>query len=334
MESTSLDQAVESLLSPAPEDTGGDNLSEAVEEITEPEDDGQGEEIEAVAESDDDAEEEASSEQDDEEYDLEDVEVDDEDPVEAQAEDTKLITIKVDGKEEHWTLDQLKQSAAGQAAINKRFQEAAELRKQVEQDQAALQQHQKQFVEFQQRTQQGGLQAPNPPSRELFESDPIGYMEEKLKYDEAKTAYDQNMHQLQGMQNQQMQVNREAEQAYLHEQAQVLQEYIPEITDPKKGQQIKDALVDTGVFYGYSAEEMQGIRDARAVRALNDAMKYRQLVAKKKSVQAKSNKARPVVKAGAKKRQVGNDANRKKAQQRLQKTGSIDDALNLIIGDS
>ena len=103
MESTTLDQAVESLLSPAPENTGGDNLSEAVDQITEPEDDGQGEEIEAVAESDDDAEEEASSEQDDEEYDLEDVEVDDEDPVEAQAEDTKLIPIKVDGKEEHWT---------------------------------------------------------------------------------------------------------------------------------------------------------------------------------------------------------------------------------------
>ena len=101
MESTTLDQAVESLLSPAPEDTGGDNLSEAVDEITEPEDDDQGEEIEAVAESDDDAEQEASSEQDDEEYDLEDVDVDDEDPVEA-TEDTKLIPIKVDGKEEHW----------------------------------------------------------------------------------------------------------------------------------------------------------------------------------------------------------------------------------------
>ena len=41
MESTSLDQAVNSLLSPAPEDTGGDNLSEAVDQITETEDDDQ-----------------------------------------------------------------------------------------------------------------------------------------------------------------------------------------------------------------------------------------------------------------------------------------------------
>ena len=131
-----------------------------------------------------------------------------------------------------------------------------------------------------------------------------------------------------------MQAQQVTNNEYLQEQAKILQEYIPEITDPQKGQQIKDALVDIGVFYGYSAEEMQGVTDARAVRALNDARKYRELVAKKKSVQVKSNKAKPVLKAGAKKRQVGNDANRKKAQQRLQKTGSIDDALNLIIGDS
>ena len=333
MESTTLDQAVESLLSPAPEDTGGDNLSEAVDEITEPEDDGQGEEIEAVAESDDDAEQEASSEQDDEEYDLEDVEVDDEDPVEA-TEDTKLIPIKVDGKEEHWTLDQLKQSAAGQAAINKRFQEAAEIRKNLEQQHAALQQQQEQFVRLRQQEAEGGFIKPEPPSRELFESDPIGYMEEKLEYDEDLAQYNQNMLQVQAMESRKMQNNRVAEQAYLYEQAQVLQKFIPEISDPKKGQQIKDALVETGVSYGFSAEEMQGVTDARYVRALNDARKYRDLVAKRKSGQTKAGKPSPMLKAGAKKRQDGNVANRKKAQQRLQKTGSIDDALNLIIGDS
>ena len=197
-----------------------------------------------------------------------------------------------------------------------------------------MQQQQAQIVQLHQQATQGGLQAPTPQSRELFESDPIGYMEEKLKYDEAKTQYDQNVFQLQGVQKQRMQAQQEAHQAYLQEQAQVLQEYIPEIVDPKKGQGLKDALVETGVSYGFSAEEMQAVTDARYVRALNDARKYRELVAKKKSVQTKSNKARPVVKAGAKKRQDGNAATRKKAQQRLQKTGSIDDALNLIIGDS
>ena len=322
MESTTLDDAVESLLAPSEETSEDNNFDAAVDAMIEPDDD-QTEEIEVADEEQDDVE--ASSD----EYD--DVEIDDEDLVEAQAEDTNLIPVKVDGKEEMWTLDQLKQSAAGQAAINKRFQEAAEARKQIEQRAAALQQQQQQLLQLHQQAQNGGLQAPTPPTRELFESDPIGYMEEKLKYDEAKAQYDQNMFQLQNVQKQRMQAQQEAHQAYLQEQAQVLTQHIPEIADPQKGEAIKNALVDTGVSYGFTAEEMQAVTDARYVRALNDARKYRELVAKRKSAQSKGEKARPMVKSGAKKRQDSNVATRKKAQTRLQKTGSIDDALSLIL---
>ena len=322
MESTTLDDAVESLLAPSEETSEDNNFDEAVDAMIEPDDD-QTEEVEVADEEQDDVE--ASSD----EYD--DVEIDDEDLVEAQAEDTNLIPVKVDGKEEHWTLDQLKQSAAGQAAINKRFQEAAEARKQIEQQATALQQQQQQLLQLHQQAQNGGLQAPTPPTRELFESDPIGYMEEKLKYDEAKAQYDQNMFQLQNVQKQRMQAQQEAHQAYLAEQAQVLTQYIPEISDPEKGEAIKNALVETGVSYGFTAEEMQGVTDARYVRALNDARKYRELVAKRKSAQSKGEKARPMVKSGAKKRQDSSVATRKKAQQRLQKTGSMEDALSLIL---
>ena len=322
MESTTLDDAVESLLAPSEETSEDNNFDEAVDAMIEPDDD-QTKEVEVADEEQDDVE--ASSD----EYD--DVEIDDEDLVEAQAEDTNLIPVKVDGKEEMWTLDQLKQSAAGQAAINKRFQEAAEARKQIEQRAAALQQQQQQLLQLHQQAQNGGLQAPTPPTRELFESDPIGYMEEKLKYDEAKAQYDQNMFQLQNVQKQRMQAQEQAHQAYLQEQAQVLTKFIPEIADPQKGEAIKNALVDTGVSYGFTAEEMRAVTDARYVRALNDARKYRELVAKRKSAQSKGEKARPMVKSGAKKRQDSNVATRKKAQTRLQKTGSIDDALSLIL---
>jgi hypothetical protein len=321
MESTTLEQAAESLLAPSEETSEGSNFDEAVDAMIEPDDD-QTEEVEVADDEQNDVE--ASSD----EYD--DVEIDDEDLVEA-TEDTNVFSVKVDGKEEQWTLDQLKQSAAGQAAINKRFQEAAEARKQIEQQEAALQQQQQQLLQLHQQAQNGGLQAPTPPTRELFESDPIGYMEEKLKYDEAKAQYDQNMFQLQNVQKQRMQAQEQAHQAYLQEQAQVLTQYIPEIADPEKGEAIKNALVDTGVSYGFTAEEMQGVTDARYVRALNDARKYRELVAKRKSAQSKGEKARPVVKAGAKKRVDSNAVTRKKAQARLQKTGSINDALSLIL---
>ena len=321
MESTTLEQAAESLLAPSEETSEDNNFDEAVDAMIEPDDD-QTEEVEVADDEQNDVE--ASSE------DYDDVEIDDEDLVEA-TEDTNVFSVKVDGKEEQWTLDQLKQSAAGQAAINKRFQEAAEARKQIQQQAAVLQQQQQQVAALYQQAQNGGLQAPTPPTRELFESDPIGYMEEKLKYDESKAQYDQNMFQLQNVQKQRMQAQQEAHQTYLAEQAQVLTQHIPEIADPQKGEAIKNALVDTGVSYGFTAEEMQAVTDARYVRALNDARKYRELVAKRKSAQSKGEKARPVVKAGAKKRVDSNAVTRKKAQARLQKTGSINDALSLIL---
>jgi hypothetical protein len=327
MESTTLNDAVESLLAPSEETSEENNFDETVDAMIEP-DDGQAEEIEVAEDEQNDVE--ASSEGQDED-DLDGVEIDDEDLVEAPAEDTNVFSVKVDGKEEQWTLDQLKQSAAGQAAINKRFQEAAEARKQIEQQAAVLQQQQQQVAALYQQAQNGGLQAPTPPTRELFESDPIGYMEEKLKYDESKAQFDQNMFQLQNVQKQRVQAQQEAHQAYLQEQAQVLTQHIPEMADPQKGEAMKNALVDTGISYGFTAEEMQAVTDARYVRALNDARKYRELVAKRKSAQSKGEKARPVVKAGAKKRVDSNAVTRKKAQARLQKTGSIEDALSLIL---
>ena len=325
MESTTLEDAVDSLLAPSEETSEDNNFDAAVDAMIEPDDD-QSEEVEVADEEQDDVE--ASSE--DQGDDLDDVEIDDEDQVEA-AEDTVLYTVKVDGKEEQRTLDQLKQGYAGQSAIGRGLQENAQVRKQLDQEKALFQQQQQQFFQLHQQAQIGGLQAPTPPTRELFESDPIGYMEEKLKYDESKAQYDQNLFQMQQMQQQQAQHQTQAHQSYLQEQAEILKQHIPEIADPEKGEKLKGELMNVGMEYGFTADEMAAVSDARYVRALNDARKYRALVAKRKSTQAKGEKARPVVKAGAKKRQDGNVATRKKAQSRLQKTGSIDDALSLIL---
>ena len=322
MEATTLEQAAESLLSTsdAPE-AQGENLSDAVDQITEPQDDGLDDEVEAAAESDDDVE--ASD-------DFDDDQIDDEDLVEVEAEDTNLIPVKVDGKEEMWTLDRLKQSAAGQAAINKRFQEAAEVRKQLEQQATTLQQQQQQVMQLYQQSKDAGAQAPVPPSRDLFDKDPIGFMESKLKYDEDKANYDQRMHQVQTMQQQAAAQQAQAHQAYLQEQVEALTQHIPEIADPEKGAKLKGDIMQAGIEYGFTADEMAKVSDARYVRALNDARKYRQLIANRKQSQQKGKNARPIVKAGAKRTTDSQVASRKKAQSRLQNTGSIDDAVNLI----
>ena len=73
------------------------------------------------------------------------------------------------------------------------------------------------------------------------------------------------------------------------------------------------------------------LTDAVEIEILYDAVRYRRLQANRKNVDAKAKQAKPVVKAGAKRTQDGQAVTRKKAQDRLRKSGSIQDAMNLII---
>tara|TARA_R110000737_G_scaffold89917_1_gene122366 strand:- start:229 stop:1188 length:960 start_codon:yes stop_codon:yes gene_type:complete len=317
VETTTLEQAAESLLAPGPEtETEENNLSEAVEEITEPADDGQGEVVEAEAESVDDAD--TSSDDD-----FDDVEIDDLDQVEATG-DTTLIPVKVDGKDEMKTLDQLKQSYSGQATINKRFQEIAQTRKENEQ-------LREQLLQVLQSAQAGGMQPPISPSRDLFSSDPIGYMDAQLTYADSKAEYDQYQQNVEQLQQQQFQEQDQAHQSYLKEQLGQLQHHIPEFANPEQAAKLRDDIVQVGIDYGFSPEEMAAVSDSRYVRALNDARKYRQLVAKRAKAAQKGDKARPVVKAGARKAPETATATRNKMQQKLRKSGSIEDALSLML---
>jgi len=270
-------------------------------------------------------------ESDEDDVDLDDVELDETYDAQVEApEQTNLIPVKVNGKEEMWTIDQLKQSAAGQGYINQRMQEIAQVEKQYKAQAQQLAQQQQQVLQLYQQAQQVGTQPPVPPSTEMFDSDPIGYMEQKIKYDEAKQQYDAQVMQLQQLQQQQSAAQQQQRQEFLAQQAEVLKQHIPEIADPERGEKLKKELVETGVHYGFTESEIQNVTDARYVRALNDALKWRRLQNKKMA--ATQGEQKPVVKAGAKRRAGdGEAATRKKQQQKLRKTGRIEDALSLML---
>ena len=315
-------------------------IEEAVKLMTAPQEQPEAEpeavEVEAEAEEvvieDTESEEptlEAESYDDDVDYD--DVELDDTE-IEAEVpEETNLIPVKVNGKEEMWTLDQLKQSAAGQGYINQRMQEIAQVEKQYQAQAQQLAQQQQQVLRMYQQAQQVGVQPPVPPTTELFDKDPIGYMEQKIKYDEAKQKYDAQVQQVQQLQRQQQAVTEQQRMQFLAQQAEVLKQHIPDIADPEKGEALKADLVKTGTHYGFSEAEIQGVTDARYVRALNDAMKWRRLQDKKRAA-TRGEPAKTVVKAGAKRRaSEGQSAARKKQEQKLRKSGRIEDALSLML---
>jgi len=260
-----------------------------------------------------------------------DGEYDDDDLTEVAETDT-LIPVKINGKEERWTLDQLKQSAAGQGYINQGMQEVAQLKKQYSNLIQQVTQQRERELAFIQQAQQGGLQEPTPPSRETFENDPIGYMEQKMEYDTAKAQYDAKMNQLRSMQQQQSQQREAQLQEYTMQQAQLLAQRLPEMADPNKSEAIKTGLMEAGDYYGFTPQELGSVRDHRYIMAMYDAMRYRQLVNKRGKATPQQSESLQPVKAGARKRpNSGKVAARKKAEARLQKTGSVVDAIDLIL---
>lgn len=308
-------------------------VSQMVEPAEAPQEEPQAEEPEAVeaeaAEVEEAPTQEESAEDTEAEFDAEDdfeFDLDDYQDVDQP----QLYAVKSDGTEKQVTLEELKQGYAGQDYIQRRMQEVAALEKDFKQQQETLQKQQQELLQIYEQAQQTGLQPPTAPSKDLFDNDPIGYMEAKIKYDEDMQSYNQQMQQIQYVQQQQQAAQQQATQQELAQQAEMLKRFIPELSDPQKVEPYRKALVDTGVAYDFSAEEVAGVTDARMVRVLNDAMKYRRLQAKRKAAQADGKK--PVVPSGAKRRAAdGEAATRKKQQQKLRKSGKIEDALNLML---
>ena len=317
-----IESAIEQIIAPAQQETGETNQ---VEEETSVAPEAEEAEVEAVEETEE----------------LDEVEVSDEELLDADIEATDIeeetvepeyYTVKSDGKEETVTIDQLKQSYSGQSAINKRFQEVAEARKQVEQKAAEISQREQMITQmYNQAQQQGFMSQPQLPDHTLAESDPIAYMEQRAKYDADMQSYQQQQMQMQQLQQQQQKQADEQHQSFVAEQAEIIRGKIPELANPEKSQAHWRSLMDSAKEYGFSDEEIAATADARYIQMANDAMKFRRIVANRKKAEAKSKKAKPVVKAGAKKVADPEGSLKRKQFAKLQKTGRMEDAIDLIL---
>jgi hypothetical protein len=287
--------------------------------------DDQAEEMEAD-EADETSEDADEADDDDEYEDAEDAEEVDEEPV-------SLYAVKVNGEEKQVTLDELRRGYSGQEYIQQQMRQVAEGRKQVEAIYNQLQQEAQQVATLRQRLETGGIPAqPQPPSRELFNKDPIGYMEAKLAYDEDVAAWQGHVQELEAVSNRQKQMQQQSLAYTLQEEMAKLTQAVPEIADPKKGPEVRKALIDVGVEYGFAPDEISQVVDSRQVRVLHDAMKYRQMMAAKNGIQQKVDRARPMVKPGVKQSSnSGKVKQRKAVESRMRSTGSVDDVAKFLL---
>ena len=323
------------------------SIEAAVGLITRPEEEPETVEQEEITESEDVSPELEASEseevddaevddgEEDEEVEVEMSDDDEEADGEADSDAPVLYTVKVDGKEEQVSLEDLQRGYSGQKYVQKGMQEAAAQKKQAEEVYSALLAERQQLVDMYQQMQQGQfLTKPNPPSEELLSNDPIGYIEEKARYDKAVEEYNQQQGKMGEIMQQSEQARERAVQAYLQQEMQSLANVIPEFGDAQKASKLKNKLIDGGQnHYGYSQEEIGQIMDHRAIRVLNDAIKYREIVAGKSKAEAKAKGAKPVIKPGAKKNVNPSRKAMERQRAKFKKSGRIEDVIGLIVNE-
>lgn len=263
-----------------------------------------------------------------------DTEEDYEPEEEEVAEQPETFTVKIDGTETEVTLDELQRGYSGQKYIQKGMQEVADLRKKAETANATLASAGEAVLALYQQMQAPGFaQAPTPPDESLIDSDPIGYTQDKARYDTAMEKYQQDMTQMQQTLAYQQQAQQQAQQAYLEREMETLRQVMPEFSDPEKATKTRDSMLRMGTeIYGYQPEEISAVMDHRAIRVLNDAIKYQEIMQGKDKAVEKATKGpkRKVVKAGSKKT-ASNRNDSRQARSKLKRSGSINDAMSLIL---
>ena len=247
----------------------------------------------------------------------------------------ELHRVKVNGEFKEVTYEELTRDYSGQAYIQQRMQDVAQLEKQLKSAESELSTKTQQILEFANKMQEAPFVAPTPPSEQLFETDPMGFMKAKMVYDKEVSEYNSKVSKLQELHTERQKEQEVQLQIYTDNQTKILMEKLPELANPEKGEAYKAQLLKAGEHYGFTADELQMVRDHRYVLTLNDAMKYRALVNKRKAAKTKAGKTTtPTVKAGVKKRPGSVKAKQNdQALQRLKKTGKAEDALALILNN-
>jgi hypothetical protein len=137
----------------------------------------------------------------------------------------------------------------------------------------------------------------------------------------------------QAQQTAQGQANQQAQQRHAEWQASErtkLEKFLPDLKDPEKGPALAKKLQDFAIKErGYTPQQL-AMASANDFALLHDAMQFKASQAALKTAQAKAAKAPPVQQPGTVTQSSSKDEKLKGDFERLQKTGSIDDAARVF----
>jgi hypothetical protein len=248
-----------------------------------------------------------------------------------EEEQPQVFTVKVDGKEVEVTLEELQKGYSRTQDYTRKTQQIAEVRKHAEAELQAVRAEREQYAhllgaleaQVQQATQ------PNIDWERLYQEDPIEWVRQRevMRENQEKSAAIQSEKQRLSQLSQQEQMQQH--QMVLQHEQEALVAAIPEWKDSKKAAAEKAMLVQFGQKAGFSPDELKNVLDHRAVVLLRKAALYDQMVSKRGQIKPVTNNGPRPAKPGAAGR-VSNNTEALRAQQRLAKTGRVDDAADAI----
>ena len=262
---------------------------------------------------------ETDSEQSDEEGDSE------------EEEQPQVFTVKVDGKEVEVTLDELQKGYSRTQDYTRKTQQIAEVRKQTEAELQEVRAEREQYAQLLGALQAQVQQAAQPQVDwdRLYQEDPIEWVRQRemVRENQEKAAAIQSEQQRLAQLSQQEQAQQR--QMLLAQEQEALVAAIPEWKDSKKAQAEKAMLVQFGQKVGFTPDELKNVIDHRAVVMLRKAALYDQMMSKRGQIKPVTNNGPRPAKPGAAGR-VSSNTEAMRAQQRLAKTGRVDDAADAI----
>ena len=260
-----------------------------------------------------------------------DSEQSDEDGDSEEEEQPQVFTVKVDGKEVDVTLDELQKGYSRTQDYTRKTQQIAEVRKQTEAELQEVRAEREQYAQLLGALQAQVQQAAQPQVDwdRLYQEDPIEWVRQRelVRENQEKAAAIQSEQQRLAQLSQREQLQQR--EALLAQEQEALVAAIPEWKDAKKAQAEKAMLVQFGQKIGFTPDDLKNVVDHRAVVMLRKAALYDQMMSKRGQIKPVTNNGPRPAKPGAAGR-VSSNTEAMRAQQRVAKTGRVDDAANAI----
>jgi len=243
-------------------------------------------------------------------------------------EDEELYAVEINGEEVN--LDEVGKGYLRQSDYTKKTQEVAAERKALDAEKASIaaeRNHLKQMLEMAQHDA-----IPEPDWVQLATDDPLEYTRLKAIHDAVTAEREAKQAEANRLSNVERHEQTVKIQQHIQEQGEMLAQKMPDMAGEKGAQKRADIRTFMEGL-GYSNEELAQLFDHRIVLAF-DALREKEAMKSNKPLAKKKVKGKPkVLKPGAKKsKKVAADKQVQQAKNRLRKSGSVDDAVALLMG--